>query len=66
MRQPHDFAARRDRIMRRDGWKCAAHSPTAVRCNRPAVDVRRREPFGDFNDRNLIAVCDTHEWSDTP
>ena len=65
MKRPQDFGARRDRVMRRDDWKCAVRSPTAVRCNAPAVDVRRREPYGDYNDRNLIAVCEIHEWSDT-
>lgn len=63
--RPQDFGARRHRVLERDGWRCRV-TKAAVPCGAPAVEVRRRSQYDSWNDRDLIAVCEAHEWSDEP
>jgi len=57
---PEDFAVRRLRVVRRDGYRCQWRTPTGIKCNAPAARVIRRDPGGRFGLDNLHTVCNTH------
>lgn len=59
-RLPDDWAIRRVRVLRRDGYKCQARDSVGVKCGDPANQVDHVEPGDDHSYENLQALCRWH------
>lgn len=56
-RLPHDWATRRVRVLRRDGYKCQARNAMGTPCLAPAGEVDHITPGDDHDLENLQAMC---------
>lgn len=56
-RLPHDWQARRIRVLRRDGYRCQARLLTGGLCLQPASEVDHIVPGDDHRPENLRAIC---------
>ncbi|WP_373321630.1 HNH endonuclease [Micromonospora okii] len=56
-RLPHDWALRRVRVLRRDGYRCRAVFSTGARCGAPAGEVDHVKRGDDHDLANLQALC---------
>lgn len=57
---PHDWAAIRIRVLRRDGYKCQARDSLGVKCKAPANQADHIVPGNDHSMENLQALCRWH------
>ncbi len=60
-RLPADWAKRRLRVLRRDGYRCQHRNrPGAPKCGTPANQVDHVQPGDDHDYANLRALCRRH------
>lgn len=59
-RLPADWNRRRERMLRRDGYRCTALDDYGIRCEEPATDVDHIEPGDNHDETNLAALCAWH------
>lgn len=59
-RLPADWAARRRRVLARDGWRCVAVDDTGARCSLAATDVDHVKRGDDHSEDNLQSLCPWH------
>lgn len=57
---PDDWAARRVRVLRRDGYRCQARDSQGRPCLAPANQVDHVERGNDHSMENLQALCRWH------
>lgn len=63
-RLPADWAARRRRILQRDGHQCTANE-LGQRCTQPATDVDHIQPGDNHDEHNLQSLCAWHHTRKT-
>ncbi|SCL33055.1 HNH endonuclease [Micromonospora nigra] len=56
-RLPHDWALRRVRVLRRDGYRCRQRFSTGALCGEPASQVDHIQRGDDHDLSNLQALC---------
>jgi 5-methylcytosine-specific restriction protein A len=59
-RLPADWAKRRVRTLRRDGYRCQARDSLGIMCEAPANQVDHIIPSGSDEDDNLQSLCRWH------
>lgn len=65
-RLPSDWATRRLRVLRRDGYACQHRDdPHAPKCLAPASEVDHIERGDDHAEANLRAICTRHHKAKT-
>ena len=64
-RLPHDWQARRRRVLIRDGYRCQTRLSTGALCLEPAGEVDHVVPGDDHREENLAAICRYHHGRKT-
>lgn len=64
-RLPSDWAVRRLRILRRDGYRCQVPLDAGPRCLEPAGEVDHIEHGDNHEPENLRAICRWHHGKKT-
>jgi 5-methylcytosine-specific restriction protein A len=60
-RLPPNWAAIRQRILRRDGWRCTwVEHGSNIRCAAPATEVHHINADDDHSAANLASLCSYH------
>jgi 5-methylcytosine-specific restriction protein A len=59
-RYPDDWALRRLRVLRRDGYRCQARDSTGAQCGDPANQCDHIVAGDDHSEDNLQALCRWH------
>lgn len=59
-RLPGDWAVRRMRVLRRDGYRCQARDSRDIACEQPANQVDHIARDDDHDYANLRALCRWH------
>lgn len=59
-RLPHDWAQRRIRVLRRDGYRCQHRDEVGILCGAWANQVDHVERGDDHDEANLQALCRDH------
>lgn len=57
---PYDWAARRIRVLRRDGYKCQALDSQGIMCGHAANQVDHKERGNNHDEDNLQSLCRWH------
>lgn len=59
-RLPENWPQLRARVLKRDGYRCTAHSTYGDRCEFRATDVDHIRPGDDHRETNLSSLCAWH------
>lgn len=57
---PKDWARRRSKVLRRDGWQCKARLTDGGRCPEKATDVDHIRRGNNHHEKNLQSLCGWH------